>query len=73
MNALKQEEKYEPEKEEIEDMMSFFNSCTPEDLVSSWIKISGEWDFSSLMALHEKLCSSGRIFELIEEVKKKHS
>ena len=59
-------EKYEPSNNEIQDVVSFFNVCNRDDLVSGWIKISKEWDFNSIMTLHRTICDSGRINDLVE-------
>ena len=62
--------KHEPDQDEISDAVSFMSSCHPSDLVSSWSRISCEWDIDSVISVHRELCENGTINTLIESFKK---
>ena len=71
MQVAKQtNEKYSPSPQEVVETAAFLNNCSSKDLLESWNRLSSEWDFGSLMDLHRSLSDSGRIFDLVEEVKK---
>ena len=58
---------YTPDSDEITDAISFVTSCQASDLVTTWTKISLEWDVKSVIRIHKVLCDSGRINELIKQ------
>ena len=60
-----QQEYYAPDREEIESAATFMKDCSAKDLAESWVRISQEWDPGSLMRLHENLCKTGRIDDLV--------
>ena len=65
------EEKYTPDVEELEMAREFIRVCSPEDLLSCWVRSGEEWDDASIMSLHRFICDSGRVHELIETLKEK--
>lgn len=59
------EDFYSPDQEEVNDAISFMNSCTSEDLINGWSKISQEWDIAAVQKIHRAICDSGRMNTLL--------
>lgn len=57
---------YEPDTEEIQDAIVFMSKCSESDLVDGWSRISTEWNLESVMKVHQSLCTSGRINQLLK-------
>jgi len=62
---VNQQEYYAPDREEIESATAFMKNCSNKDLADAWVRISKEWDAGSLVRLHENLCQTGRINDLV--------
>jgi len=70
MSDISQEEHYKPDEEEIQDAVVFMKTCTDNDLIEGWNRISVEWDIDSIITVHRFLCGSGRINDLIGAIRK---
>jgi len=68
---MKDNSYYRPDSEEIADAVAFIRLCTSKDLRESWSRISREWDVDSVIRIHNAICESDRMEQLLESFAEK--
>ena len=65
---MKNNSYYRPDPEEIADAVTFLRFCTSKDMVESWLRISQEWDVDSVIRIHNAICVSNRMEQLLKNL-----